>query len=403
MTDAVDEGKSLISRVVDYFIHPSYRLDSDIFFRGRVLIAAMLVFVLVTSSAYLAVLLTPFLSSSVFWASLILLPTILSFVALLWLVRSRGRYMFASITSVLVIYLIIVVGICVSGGPADSPVVQLLVIPPLVAYFFGGLRWGKRAVAVIFPTLVVFILLHQLGVPFLQTVTTDAQMDLARTITTFLNLAVVSGMAFIYEYTAAVLKRERDAEHEKYIKLAKTDPLTGLANRRNFDDMLKERAEVYGAQIPPRRFALGYLDLDGFKPINDQYGHAVGDEVLRVISDRLRAALRGSDFVGRHGGDEFMLLLDTIGSQEALEAMADRMLHSIARPIKTSAGIVGVTGSLGFAMFPLDAVDVKDLMKAADDAMYTAKQTRGSWHFYRKHEAKAKAAAQKTTAPPAGT
>ncbi|WP_153011276.1 GGDEF domain-containing protein [Sterolibacterium denitrificans] len=381
--------RSPLSLVVDYFIHPSYRLDSDTFFRGRILIAAMLVFVIVSASAYLAVLATPFLSTSVFWASLILPPATLSFVTLLVLIRRRGGYMFCSIASVLVIYLIIVIGICVSGGPAVSPVVQLLVVPPLVAYFFGGLRWGGRAVAITFPTLIILIVLHLLGVPFLQTVTTEAQMDLARGIITFLNLAVISGMAFIYEFTAAALKRERDLEHEKYIQLAKTDPLTGLANRRNFDDMLKERAELYGAQIPPRRFALGYLDLDGFKPINDQYGHAVGDEVLRVISERLRAALRGSDFVGRHGGDEFMLLLDTVGSQEALEAMADRMLSSIAQPIKTSAGIVGVTGSLGFAMFPLDAVEIKDLMKAADDAMYTAKQKRGSWHFYRKHHTQA--------------
>lgn len=378
--------RSPLSLVVDYFIHPSYRLDSDIFFRGRILIAAMLVFVIAPASAYLAVLLTPFLATSVFWASLILPPATLSFVALLVMIRRRGSYMFCSIASVLVIYLIIVVGICVSGGPAVSPVVQLLVVPPLVAYFFGGLRWGGRAVAVTFTTLIILIVLHLLGVPFLQTVTTEAQMDLARGIITFLNLAVISGMAFIYEFTAAALKRERDLEHEKYIQLAKTDPLTGLANRRNFDDMLKERADLYGAQIPPRRFALGNLDLDGFKPINDQYGHAVGDEVLRVISERLRAALRGSDFVGRHGGDEFMLLLDTVGSQEALEAMADRMLSSIAQPIKTSAGIVGVTGSLGFAIFPLDAVEIKDLMKAADDAMYTAKQKRGSWHFYRKHK-----------------
>lgn len=386
VTQAQEVKKGPLSRGVDYFIHPSYRLDSDVFFRGRVLIASMLIFVLVTTVAYLAVLLTPFLSTSVFWASLILPPTILSFVALLFLIRRQGRYMLSSIASVLVIYLIIIVGICVSGGPAASPVVQLLVIPPLIAYFFGGLRWGGRAVAVVFPTLIILIVLHFLGVPFWQTVTTEAQMGLARGIVTFLNLSVVSGMAFIYEYTAAALKRERDIEHEKFVQLAKTDPLTGLANRRNFDDMLKERVELYGAQIPPRRFALGCLDLDGFKPVNDQYGHAVGDEVLLVISGRLRSALRGSDFVGRHGGDEFMLLLDSVGSQEALEAMADRMLSSIAQPIKTSVGIVGVTGSLGFAMFPLDAVEIKDLMKAADDAMYTAKQKRDSWHFYRKNQ-----------------
>ncbi len=377
--------------VVDHFVHPSFRTDSDTFFRGRILIAAMLSFVAVTVISYVMVLATPFLTLSVRWASLILLPTMLLFIGMLAVVRSEGRYMFCSITSVLTIFTIIVLGICVSGGPAISPAVQLLVVPPLIAYFFGGLRWGGMAVTISFVALITLVALHLLGFGFLQTITTDAQMALARDLIAFLNLGVISGMAFIYEATAAALKRERDTEHEKYILLAKTDPLTGLANRRNFDAMLKERVDLYGSQSPPRRFALGYLDLDGFKPINDQYGHAVGDEVLRVISDRLRAALRGSDFVGRHGGDEFMLLLDMVGSQDTLEAMADRLLSSIAQPIKSSAGVVGVTGSLGFAMFPLDAWEISDLIKAADSAMYTAKLNRGSWCFYRKDMAQVSA------------
>ena len=383
MTQVQSTQRSLLSRVVDGYVHPSFRVDSDTFFRGRILIAAMLIFVTVSALAYAAVLATPFLARSVFWASVILPPTTLTFVGLLILVRTRGHYLLTSVISVLVLFAIIVVGVCVSGGPAVSPVVQLLVIPPLTAYFFGGLRWGGMAVALSFGALIVLVGLHVLGVPFLQTVSSDSQMAIARDIVIFLNLSVVSGMAFIYEFTAAALKRERDTEHEKYILLAKTDPLTGLANRRNFDAMLEERIQLYGAQTPPRRFALGYLDLDGFKPINDQHGHAVGDEVLCVISDRLRAALRGSDFVGRHGGDEFMMLLDVAGQQGVLEVMADRILASIAQPIKTSVGMVGVTGSLGFAMFPLDAADIKNLTKAADAAMYTAKLNRGTWCLYR--------------------
>jgi diguanylate cyclase (GGDEF)-like protein len=193
-------------------------------------------------------------------------------------------------------------------------------------------------------------------------------------------------MAFIYEYTAAVLKRERDLEHEKFIQLAKTDPLTGLSNRRNFDAMLVERMNVYGPQNQLQRFALGYLDLDGFKPINDRYGHAIGDEVLRVVSDRLRNTLRGSDFVGRHGGDEFMLMIDLPGSQDFLETMAERLLNAIAQPIPTNAGIVGVTGSLGFAIFPLDASEIEELKKSADSAMYAAKRQRGSWRYFRQDQ-----------------
>jgi diguanylate cyclase (GGDEF)-like protein len=372
-----------VAHLIDHFVHPSFRVDSDVYFRGRILIAVMLVFAVVMMSAYVVVLNSAFLETSVIYASRILVPATVAFVGLLLLTRRKGLYMPCSLMTVTVLMLMIVYGICVSGGPAISPVLQLLVVPPLTAYFFGGLRWGGYAVSVTFVTLVVLILLHLLGVEFLQTVTTDEQMALAHNLTVCVNLAAVCSMAFIYEATAAVLKRERDTERERYMLLAKTDPLTGLANRRNFDAMLKERIDLYGSQVPPRRFALCYLDLDGFKPINDRYGHAVGDEVLRVISERLRAALRGSDFVGRHGGDEFMLIIDMAGEQAALEAMADRMLNSIAQPIKASVGMVGVTGSLGLAVFPFDAADAHELTKAADAAMYQAKKQRGMWCFYR--------------------
>ncbi len=374
--------EGLLSRFVNHFVHPTFRLDADTFFRGRILIASMLTFIAVCTSAYIAVLLTPFLARSVLWASLILPPAILLFIALLKLVQRRGLYIFASIANVLILFFMIVVGICVSGGPSVSPVVQLMVVPPLTAYFFGGLRWGSWAVWLSFSTLLLLVVLHYLGVPFLQTVSSDAQMAIARDIVTLLNLTVISVMAFIYEYTAAVLKHERDLEREKYVQLAKTDPLTGLANRRHFDAMLHERIQYQTALDSTPSFALGCLDLDGFKPINDQYGHAVGDEVLVAIAARLRACLRGTDFVSRQGGDEFMLLLDMVGDQAVLTTMADRLLSSIALPITTSVGVVGVTGSLGFALYPRDATDLQLLANAADAAMYEAKQQKGRWCLY---------------------
>ncbi len=376
------EKQHLLTSVVDYFIHPSLRCDSDMFYRVRILIAAMLTFPMVTFSAFVSVPLINFSQSSILIAGGLLLPATVFFIALLILLRRNGRYMFCSVATVSALMLVIVGGICVSGGVAYSPVTQLLVVPPLTAYFFGGVRWGGHAVASTFMILISLVALHYFGFDFIQTVHSKEQLIITHFLVSFVNLAAISGMAFIYEFTAAALKRERDVEHEKYVRLAKTDPLTGLANRRNFDAMLKERIDLYGMQVPPRRFALGYLDLDGFKPINDQHGHAVGDEVLRIVSERLRAVLRGSDFVGRHGGDEFMLMLDLTGEPEALEKMATRLLTAIAKPIKASAGEVGVTGSLGFAMFPLDAFDIEELKKYADAAMYEAKKQHNCWRVY---------------------
>lgn len=377
-----DEKHHLLAVMVEYFIHPQLRADPDMFYRVRILIAAMLSFALTTLIAFLAVPLTNFTQTSIMIAGGLLLPTTVCFLVLLVLLRKHGHYMFCAVTTVAVLLLLIVAGIFFSGGISVSPVTQLLVVPPLTAYFFGGVRWGGQMVLMTFLLLIGLIAFHLLGIDFMQTVHTEEQRIILGYLVSFVNLSAISGMAFIYEYTAAALKRERDLEREKYMRLAKTDPLTGLANRRNFDAMLQERIALYALQDPPQRFALGYLDLDGFKPINDRYGHAIGDEVLRIVSERMRAVLRGSDFVGRHGGDEFMMMLDLAGEPEALEKMATRLLSSIAKPIKTSAGEVAVSGSLGFASFPLDAMDIEKLKHHADEAMYAAKKQHNCWRTY---------------------
>jgi diguanylate cyclase (GGDEF)-like protein len=378
--------KSPAMNIVDYFIHPSLHAEPDIFSRARILAASILTLIVGALTALVAILLSGFPRHSNLLASFLILPAVVCFGYALARLRNQSDYRFASQFAIIVMLAIMTGGVCVSGGPLVSPALQLLIIPPLTAYFFGGRPLGGGIVIITTLIVMTLIALSAVGVDFPQTVEAADKLNILSFVVSFLNLAVVSAMAFIYEYTAAVLKRERDLEHEKFIQLAKTDPLTGLSNRRNFDAMLVERMNVYGPQNQLQRFALGYLDLDGFKPINDRYGHAIGDEVLRVVSDRLRNTLRGSDFVGRHGGDEFMLMIDLPGSQDFLETMAERLLNAIAQPIPTNAGIVGVTGSLGFAIFPLDASEIEELKKSADSAMYAAKRQRGSWRYFRQDQ-----------------
>lgn len=368
--------------IVDYFLHASLRAEPDIFNRARILAASILALGAGALAALISILLSGFPRHSNLLASFLILPAVSGFGYALSRLRHKGDYRFASQSTIVIMLAIMTAGVCVSGGPIASPALQLLIIPPLTAYFFGGRPLGGSIVLITTLIVLTLILLDAFGIHFPQTVEATDKLNILNFVVTSLSLAVVSTMAFIYEYTAAVLKRERDSEHEKFIHLAKTDPLTGLANRRNFDAMLAERMSVHGHPSLPQRFALGYLDLDGFKPINDRHGHAIGDEVLRVISERLRSMLRGSDFVGRHGGDEFMLMIDLPEGQDFLEIMAERLLNSIAQPINTSTGIVGVTGSLGFAIFPLDAREIEALKKSADTAMYAAKRQRGSWRYF---------------------
>jgi diguanylate cyclase (GGDEF)-like protein len=191
-------------------------------------------------------------------------------------------------------------------------------------------------------------------------------------------------MGLVYEHTTTSLQRERDAEHQRYMRLAKIDPLTGLENRRNFDAEVSRRIELARAQKEPPHFTLCFIDLDGFKTVNDHHGHDIGDEVLRVVSDRLRSASRAIDVVGRHGGDEFMLMLDAMSDRVMLDTMARRLIDSIGQPIRTSVGLIEVGASIGFANFPHDAADLDALKKAADVAMYEAKRSRAGWVFFKK-------------------
>jgi diguanylate cyclase (GGDEF)-like protein len=155
-------------------------------------------------------------------------------------------------------------------------------------------------------------------------------------------------------------------------RLALQDPLTGLANRTLLDDRLRvalARAGRHGSLT-----GVLFLDLDGFKAINDEHGHHVGDQLLKAVAGRLRAVLRPADVVARLGGDEFVAICEEIAGLEEAHAIASRVEVAIAEPIPTDAGPIRVYASVGLALAegPREA-DADDLIRRADEAMYRAK------------------------------
>ncbi len=169
---------------------------------------------------------------------------------------------------------------------------------------------------------------------------------------------------------------ERRKLQERLERLAHYDSLTALPNRALFFDRLD--SAVARARREERRFALLFIDLDGFKAVNDHYGHDAGDYLLFEIARRLRAAIRDSDTAGRMGGDEFTVLLDNIAKPEDAEAVADKIRSSLSEPIDIPAGTrVSVGASVGIAVFPDDGNDGETVLKAADSAMYTIKLASG--------------------------
>ena len=167
---------------------------------------------------------------------------------------------------------------------------------------------------------------------------------------------------------------ERDRRAQRLTGLAFYDSLTGLPNRAQLLEKLNER--VAAGQRYGTPFAVHFLDLDFFKPINDRYGHAVGDEVLREIASRLRQSVREGDVVARLGGDEFVVVqkLDTSGSDA--ESLRDRMVKSFDAPIVTRAASLTIGASVGIARFPEDGRDADELLAAADKAQYRVKNRR---------------------------
>jgi diguanylate cyclase (GGDEF)-like protein/PAS domain S-box-containing protein len=165
---------------------------------------------------------------------------------------------------------------------------------------------------------------------------------------------------------------ERRATEERMRHMAQHDTLTGLPNRALFSDRLQQA--LAAARRDGTRMAVLFLDLDRFKPINDQYGHAVGDDLLRQAAARLSAALRASDTVARVGGDEFVALLRHVTSVEGALQVATKLTQALCSPFDSGGRTLQVSVSVGVALFPEHGQDEQSLCHTADQAMYRAKQ-----------------------------
>ena len=169
-------------------------------------------------------------------------------------------------------------------------------------------------------------------------------------------------------HAVAALENGRLVDHITH--QANHDQLTGLANRT----VLARR--LAGAQESEGPTALFYVDLDGFKPINDRYGHDVGDGVLRVAAQRLLEHVRANDTVARMGGDEFVVLVEDIESAEQVEQITARLEQAFIAPLAVGRHTFAVGASIGRAVWPADVANHHDLLVHADAAMYRAKRAK---------------------------
>src|SRR5450830_1800945 len=178
------------------------------------------------------------------------------------------------------------------------------------------------------------------------------------------------------------LIEQLEKEKTRAYQLASHDYLTGIPNRMLFNELAV--AELSRAKRSPNLYALFFIDLDGFKPINDTLGHAVGDLLLQSVAQRLCASLREYDLVARLGGDEFVVLLSDIKHQSQIADIADKLVKTVGAPFLNIAGHEVCTSlSIGIALFPDDGHTVDELLSKADTAMYAAKKAgKGAYRFH---------------------
>ncbi len=170
-------------------------------------------------------------------------------------------------------------------------------------------------------------------------------------------------------FTDITMFKQHEADLDR---IAHYDVLTSVPNRRLLNDRMEQA--IASSRRNNNILAVCYLDLDGFKPINDEFGHDAGDLVLVEVARRLQKMLRAADTIARLGGDEFVLLWNNIGSEENCNKALERVLDTVSKPIVIGDAEVSVSASVGVTLYPNDDVDSDSLLRHADHAMYSAKQ-----------------------------
>ncbi len=199
------------------------------------------------------------------------------------------------------------------------------------------------------------------------------EVQLMVAICKFISIAVSNIIAHeqVQQLNRSLYKEKQAIEsaQERIAHMAYHDSLTGLPNRQALEDLVERRI-----QDKNRSFHLVYIDLDRFKPVNDHYGHRVGDNVLIEIAQRIKQSLRSRDYAARIGGDEFVLIVDAFASAQDLQGFLSRLLDVIETPISTANETVQVSASIGSAQYPDKGRDLDALMHNADVAMYEIKR-----------------------------
>lgn len=294
---------------------------------------------------------------------------VLLLVASAWLVE-RGRHAAARKLTNFTISVSTMISVIICGGFIDSHATPFLLAPIVVCFCISPKR---EAMAVggftFFVPLIVDLSARYFGfdIPDLTSVADPTINTIFLMLTLFVTIFI--SLSFLQK-TNDDLHEALNKEKQLYQNWASLDPLTEIGNRRYIDAELEDAVSHSDGSS---QFTVLFIDLNGFKEINDRLGHETGDRILRTIATRLRDVLRDGDHLARFGGDEFVMLLSGTTASEAERYVTSKLHFAIERPIKLNGEEHRIRASVGKASFPADASSPSELLRAADMDMYAMK------------------------------
>lgn len=288
--------------------------------------------------------------------------TVLAILNVILLRKTKNPSLAA--THILVIMLFMLTAMLIDGMFENTALIWCATFPAL-AFFFKGKRKGMFWLGALLGALLLLMVLQSLNKLHMPYSNAALALVIASTLT-------VGMMVFIFESIRAKAEASLHQAREELHYLAHNDALTSLPNRTAFYNHLPQmlqQADQEGTQL-----AVLFIDLDDFKPINDTFGHEAGDELLRQTAARLSSHLRGSDFVARFGGDEFVAVLPKIGGSRDIGVVADKLIEALAVPFTIQGYCCKIGVSIGIGLYPNCTDTIDGLVQLADHAMYAAKQ-----------------------------
>ncbi len=363
---------------LDRWVFPEYKTDPELLLRGRIIVGLSYFNMLLCFAAQFVLYMT--ITRHIDQLSLghsIVLFFLLFYTGLLFSFRQFGSFFWTGNTLCLASYMGTMLAVYI-GGTYPAPLGMVVVLVPVLAFLVPGQKSGLFWTAMVVLSEIAFayfadspywgaqaaIMLEQAIVPGTLLVTT-------------MTVGIIAGAFYIIDKLNLDLRQELFVERRLLEYTAAHDGLTGLYNRRAFDTIFKDLTSRSASEP----FALLYLDLNAFKPINDNLGHETGDQFLQAFSDRLLRATRDNDVVARMGGDEFAIIIKHVSQTHQVERVLQQVLLETQKPLKLSGSPLQMESSIGVAFWPMHGSSPKELFKKADQAMYESKRCGSPYKF----------------------